>query len=410
MKENEPARQIEQLSVNELRFSENNSRTHSGDQIEQIAASIREFGFTNPVLIDADGIIIAGHGRVLAARAIGLSHVPCLRLDYLTDTQKRAYIIADNRLALNAGWDETILGIELADLQALDFDIELTGFSDAEFGELLNIDTVQKERCHPDELPEKEEAAVSKRGDIWVLGKHRVMCGDATISSDVNAVLAGVTVDIVCTDPPYCSGGFQESGKSAGSVGSAAPHKKITNDRLSTRGYQALLKTAFSNLAAQYLYAFTDWRMWIYLFDIVESSGYGVRSMIVWDKGTPGMGRGWRSQHELIMWGCQKTPPFSKHASGAGNVLHEKRTGNIHHTTEKPVDIIESLLSNTPFANVVADPFNGSGTTLIACERLGRIYRGIELDPLYVDTTVRRWQQYTGKKALHADTGEAFPG
>ncbi len=161
----------------------------------------------------------------------------------------------------------------------------------------------------------------------------------------------------------------------------------------------ALLKTAFLNVDATYIYSFTDWRMWVYLFDVVESSGYGVRSMIVWDKGTPGMGRGWRSQHELIMWGVRKVAPFDKHASGVGNVIQDKRTGNPLHTTQKPVELIRSLLENTPFAKAVADPFMGSGTTMIAAEEAGRTCYGLERDPGYVDVAVLRWERFTGEKA-----------
>lgn len=396
---------IEILAIDALAPYARNSRTHDEAQVAQIAASIREFGFTNPVLVDGDGGIIAGHGRVMAARTLGLAEVPCVRLAHLTETQKRAYVIADNKLALNAGWDEEMLRLELADLQGMAFDVGLLGFSDAEMRALL-ADTGGA--TDADAVPDTQAQAISSVGDVWLLGPHRLACGDCTVALAVEKLLAGGSVDLICTDPPYCSGGFQETAKSSGSVGTSATHKLIANDTLSTRGYIALLKSAFSQFDAPYLYAFTDWRMWVNLFDVVESSGFGVRSMIVWDKGSPGMGRGWRSQHELVMWGCKQTPPFDKHASGVGNVIWSKRTGNIHHTTEKPVDVMAHLLNNVPFAKVVADPFSGSGTTMIACEQLGRVYRGMELDALYVDVSIRRWQSFTGQSATLSGTNKTF--
>jgi len=245
-------------------------------------------------------------------------------------------------------------------------------------------------------------------GDVWLLDRCRLMCGDCTVPASVLILLAGGSVDLICSDPPYCSGGFQDAGKSSGSVGTNAPHKQIANDRLSSRGYAALLKNAFSLFGARFLYAFTDWRMWVHLFDVVESSGFGVRSMIVWDKTSPGMGRGWRAQHELIMWACKETPPFDKFAPGMGNVIQCKRTKNEHHTTEKPVPLIEGLIANVPFVRSVADPFNGSGTTLLACENLGLVYYGMELDPGYVDVSIIRWQALTGAQAILADDGRTF--
>lgn len=398
---------IEHLPIGGLLPYARNSRTHSPEQIGKVADSIRRFGFTNPVLIRGNGIV-AGHGRVMAARQLGLDTVPVIRLDHLTEDEARAYVIADNKLAELAGWDDDLLALELRDLQEHDFDLALTGFSDDELKELLFVEP--EAQADADAVPPAPTIPVTKPGDVWVLGEHRIMCGDSTQSADVEKLLGGGAVDLICTDPPYCSGGFQESGKSSGSVGTSAAHKMVANDTLSTRGYIALLKSAFGLLGAPFLYAFTDWRMWVYLFDVAESSGFGARSMIVWDKGTPGMGRGWRAQHELVLWGCKETPPYSNKFPGAGNVLKSKRTGNIHHTTEKPVDVMVALLENAPFAKVVADPFNGSGTTMIACEQVGRIYRGMELDALYVDVAVKRWQDYTGRRAVHSVTGEPFPG
>ena len=228
-----------------------------------------------------------------------------------------------------------------------------------------------------------------------------MFCGDATSATDVSRVLAGAKPTCILTDPPCCSGGFQESGKSSGSVGTTARPKQIANDRLSTRGCQALICVALKRFqCARCLYVFTDWRMWVNLFDIVEASGFGVRSMICWDKGSPGMGRGWRAQHELIMWACKETPPFDKHASGQGNVIAAARTGNEYHTTEKPVALLTTLLTNTPLTTVIADPFLRSGSKLITAEQLDRTVYGLDLDPLYYQVAIDRWEAFTGQQAV----------
>ncbi|MDH5525169.1 MAG: site-specific DNA-methyltransferase [Desulfobulbaceae bacterium] len=400
--------QVELKKIDSLIPYRKNARTHSEEQIRQLAASLKEFGWTNPVLVDGKNGVIAGQGRLMAAKSLGMEEAPVIELAGLTATQKRAYILADNKLAELAGWDKNLLCLELNDLQELDFDLSLIGFAAGEISSMLADGGILQRYTDPDDVPPPPVAPITRPGDVWLCGDHRVMCGDGTVADNVKILLDGGTVDLICTDPPYCSGGFQESGKSPGSVGTSAAHKMIANDTLSTRGYMALLKSAFSNFGAKYLYAFTDWRMWIYLYDVAESSGFGARSMIVWDKCSPGMGRGWRAQHELVLWGCKQTAPFDKHASGVGNVLREKRTGNKNHTTEKPVEIIETLLANVPFAKRVADMFNGSGTTLIACEQLGRQYFGMEIDPLYVDVTICRWQNFTGKKAVLESTGQPF--
>jgi len=401
---------VQQVPVDQVRPYGANPRKND-QAVAAVAKSIREFGFRQPIVVDEDMVILVGHTRLKAARRLGLATVPVHVAEGLTRAQKKAYRIADNRLNDLAEWNEELLAIELEDLKLDGYDVELTGFSETEMSRLLGDGATGIEGLtDPDAVPEAQAEAITKPGDVWLLGRHRLMCGDSTLSGDVERLLVGATVDLVCTDPPYCSGGFQENGKSSGSVGTSAKHKMVANDTLSTRGYSALLKSAFSLFGAQYLYAFTDWRMWIYLFDVSESSGFGVGSMIVWDKGTPGMGRGWRAQHELVLWGCKQTAPFDKHAPGVGNVLHGKRTGNFHHTTEKPVDVVAALLQNVPFVRTVADPFNGSGTTMIACEQVGKEYRGMEMDALYVDVAVRRWQQFTGKKATLEATGREFPG
>jgi DNA modification methylase len=228
-------------------------------------------------------------------------------------------------------------------------------------------------------------------------GGHRLACGSS--SEDGGGISLGA-VDLVLTDPPYCSGGFQEAGRSQGSVGTAAKHKQIANDRLSSRGFAFLINAAVFSIQAQFFYIFTDWRMWVYLFDAAEAAGAGVRSMITWNKGTPGMGLGWRSQHELVMWATRAAPPYPKGFPGIGNVISLARQKNDLHTTQKPVELIQILLQGAPFARSVADPFVGSGTTIIACELEGRSCKASELDPQYVDVAVRRWQAFAGKTAV----------
>ena len=238
----------------------------------------------------------------------------------------------------------------------------------------------------------------SKRGQVFALGDHRLMCGDATNAEDVTQVTDGDKPQMVLTDPPYCSGGFQEAGKKQGSVGTRG-EEMITNDVLSTRGYIALMSRVLGNSGAGLVYVFTDWRMWVTLFDVTESNGYGVRAMVVWDKGSPGMGRGWRSQHELILCGSKVTQPFDPHKA-QGNVIQAKRTGNIQHATEKPVDLIVTILEVSDICETVYDPFVGSGTTIIAAEKLGRRCYAMEIEPRYVDVAIRRWEDFTGQKAV----------
>ena len=279
------------------------------------------------------------------------------------------------------------------DLAAMFPDVDLAGILAPEPEALID----------PDDVPELLVEPVSQYGDVWMLGRHRLMCGDSTVAADVERLLGGAKVDSIVTDPPYSSGGFQESDRSAGSKGTAAVYKPIRNDRLSTRGYQALIKGTLAlvpvSVSVSVVYVFTDWRMWVNLFDVVESSGYGVRSMIVWNKEFPGMGMGWRSQHELIMCATRENGMWSKHMGPQGNVITLKRDPSVEHPTMKPVALLDTVLETTPFAETVYDPFVGSGTTIIAAERQGRACWAMELEPRYVDASVKRWEDYTGGQA-----------
>jgi DNA modification methylase len=399
-----PAEKIERRPIGELLAYPQNPMLHSDEQVQQIAKSITEYGWTIPVLVDEAGVLIAGHARVRAAQLLGITEVPTMVARGWTAEQKKSYRIFDNQAPRLADWNVDLLRIELNDLKLSNYPLELTGFDNLQLVQFMAGVPTGKDH---EATPEPPAKPVSRKGDLWLLGEHRLLCGDATNAEDVERLLSGTSIDLILMDPPYCSGGFQESNKAIGSVGTSAPHKQIANDRLSSRGYQSLLKMAISNIGAPYLYAFTDWRMWLWLFDVAESSGYGVRSMIVWDKGTPGMGKGWRSQHELIMWASKDVAPF-EYKDGIGNVLQCDRTGNLHHTTEKPIEIIGKLLDVAAFARTVMDPFNGSGTTLLGCEKALRRGFGMELDPAYCDVAMLRWQEMTGKTARHADTGLTY--
>lgn len=271
---------------------------------------------------------------------------------------------------------------------------------DKELGDALHNDLNE-----PDDIPEtpEAEAVISQKGDLWILGRHRVVCGDATNEQDRELLLDGAHPEILLTDPPYCSGGFQESGRITGSIGSKQSDGKggfttptISSDNLSTRGYQVLMKNVLGATDIKVAYIFTDWRMWIYLFDLVEGSGLGVRNMIVWNKQSPGMGNGWRAQHELIMFAHRTKPKWDNH-KGYGNVLEATHSGNELHPTQKPVEILEKLLDNTQWAEGVLDTFGGSGTTLIAAESVGQQAFLMEMEPAFVDTIVRRYIRTTGK-------------
>ena len=238
----------------------------------------------------------------------------------------------------------------------------------------------------------------AERGQVWQLGRHRLMCGDSTSAEDVARLLDGAKPECILTDPPYSSGGWQDAMRPTSKGTKSKTNNQITNDKLSTRGYMALLRQVLHGVSGAVIaYIFTDWRMWVNTYDVAESSGYGVRSMIVWDKQTMGMGLGWRAQHELILCVARANGLWKDHMrTMGGNVISMQRVKNEHHATEKPVDLIDRLLLGTPFADLIYDPFVGSGTTLIAAERQGRTCYAMEIEPRFIDTCIARWEQYTG--------------
>ncbi len=378
-----------------------NARTVNARSVDAVAASLKEFGWRQPIVCDEKDVIIAGHKRLLGAQKLGLTHVPVHVAAGLTPAQVKAYRLMDNRSNQNSEWDLELLQAEMAELVGK-IELELTGFEQIEIAKML-ADSLAGD---PDEIPPPAPEPISRTGDRWLCGAHVVLCGDATSPEAVARLLGGAKPDMVLTDPPYCSGGFQEAGKAAGGVGTRGA-EMIANDTLSTRGYMALLRAVLHNVRGGIVYIFTDWRMWINLFDVVESSGFGVRNMIVWDKGSAGMGQGWRMQHELIMCGVRVKNPFNP-KKAQGNVIQAKRTGNHLHATEKPVDLLVRVIEVTDQAKTICDPFCGSGSVMIAAHQTGRVFYGMELMPGYADVSVMRWQTFTGQRATLDGDGRTF--
>lgn len=387
-----------------------NPNTHPTEQVKLLGKIIQATGWRQPITVSKrSGFIVKGHGRLLAARMAGLTHAPVDYQEYSTEAEEYADLVADNRLAELSEIDNAMLVNIFQDIDLSELPAELTGYTEDEIGDLtaalaeeLESDVDEKEE---DNILEEALEVITKPGDIWIVGRHRVMCGDSTNPEHRDKFFNGDMPEILLTDPPYCSGGFQESGKKGGSIGTDTKFKwdqgtpMIANDTLSTRGFQALVKQAINGTPCTIAYIFTDWRMWIYLFDLVEGSGFGVRNMIVWNKNSIGMGVGWRTKHELIMFGLKTKPNFDKR-KGYGNVLDCKRSLNPFHPTQKPVELIEMILDNTAWAKGVYDPFGGSGTTLIAAEKKNQEAYIMELEPKYVDTIVRRYILATGKKNI----------
>lgn len=380
-----------------------NARTHSDAQVAQIAASIREFGWTNPILVDAGDGIIAGHGRLMAARKLGMDAVPVIELAGLSEAQKRALVIADNKLALNAGWDEELLGLELADLVALGFDLALTGFDELEIARLTSPGSAGL--TDPDAIPDVPEAPVSRHGDLWLLGNHRLICGDSTNAADVAAVLGNVQPHLLVTDPPYGVSYDPAWRERFGTGADLATGKVLNDDRADWREAWALFPGDVMYVWHGALHATT-------VAASLEVSGFAVRAQIIWDKTRLVIGRGdYHWQHEPAWYAVRK----GKTGHWAGDrkqttvwaIPHRKSpTG---HGTEKPVECMKRPIENNSSpGQAVYEPFCGSGTTIIAAEMTGRVCHAIELDPRYVDVAIRRWQDFTGLDATLDGDGVDF--
>jgi len=383
-------RKLEWRSVSTLIPYARNSRTHSDEQIAQIAASIKEFGWTNPILIDGDNGIIAGHGRLSAARKLGHEEVPVIELKDLTETQRKAYIIADNRLALNAGWDNEMLTIELNDLLADNFALDILGFDPKELSALLEPEVVEG-LTDEDAVPDVPDEPKTKLGDIYQLGNHRLMCGDSTSVDAVEALLQGQRADMVFTDPPYNVAFNGRSGK----------FDVIKNDDLPDDQFAQFIQDwlqTFEAFRPNSYYICCNWAF----YGILQSA-LKPKACIVWAKNVFGLGRGYRHQHEFIVFDGLIDPDI-KNESDLWNIAKDSK---YVHPTQKPVAISERAIKNsTKSKNIVLDYFGGSGSTLIACEKQNRHARLMELDPKYCDVIVKRWEDFTGKKAMLVNANE----
>lgn len=368
-----------------------NSRTHSAEQVAQIAASIREFGFTNPVLIDERNGIIAGHGRVLAAQKLGLDEVPAIQLSGLTDHQKKAYVIADNKLALNAGWDDEMLRVEFQELQEAGFDLELTGFTLDEIAG-LQIDEIEEGLTDEDAVPDAPETPVTVLGDVWQLGDHRVMCGDSTSIDAVEKLMAGQKADMVFTDPPYNVAFNGRSGK----------HEVIKNDNLADDVFVSFIDDVIQTIKAINPKVYYIWCNWKFYGVLQGKLDY--KACIVWAKNVFGMGNGYRHQHEF----CLFNGKIDEQVKNESDLWEIKKDSNYVHPTQKPVALSVRAFSNHIKLTNVLDLFGGSGSTLIGAEQTGRKAHIMELDPKYVDVIINRWQDFTGRLAVHAATGKTF--
>ena len=384
-----------------------NARTHSEEQVAQIAGSIAEFGFVNPVLVGDDGVIVAGHGRVLAARKLGLSEVPVIVLSHLTPTQRRALMIADNQIATNAGWNDEMLAAELAALKDEAFDLDLLGFDDAEIDRLLA--GTDDETADLDEAPEPPAEPVSRPGDLWICGEHRVLCGDATVLADVEKVLGGELADMAFTDPPY-NVNYANTAKDK----LRGKNRPILNDALG-EDFGALLYDACVNiltLTKGAVYICMSSSELDRLQKAFREAGGKWSTFVIWAKNTFTLGRSdYQRQYEPILYGWKDgTDHYWCGARDQGDVwFFDKPHKNDLHPTMKPVALVERAIRNSSKSrDIVLDPFGGSGTTMIAAEHAGRRARLIELDPKYVDVIVQRWQGQTDQAAKLGGSGDSF--
>lgn len=393
--------------VSELIPYARNARTHSDEQVARIAASIKEFGWTNPILIDGENGIIAGHGRVLAARKLGLEKVPTIELSGLTEAQKRAYIIADNRLALDAGWDEEMLKLEFAELEKEGFELSKTGFSDEEIREMMADLDREVDGVEDVETPEPPKNPKTKRGEIWILGTHRLMCGDSTSVEDVQEVMGGVLADLWLTDPPY-NVAYQGKTKDA---------LTIQNDEMDDESFRCFLVSAYS--AADSVLkegaAFYIWHADSEGFNFrgaCRDVGWKVRECLIWSKNAFVLGRqDYQWQHEPCLYGWKDGAAHNWYSDRSQTTILEfdRPNRNVEHPTMKPVGLFQYLIGNsTKPGDIVLDSFGGSGTTLIACEQTGRSARIIELDPCYCDVIIERWQNLTGQRAVRESDKVAY--
>jgi DNA modification methylase len=394
----EMSEELKLVDIDKLVPYARNSRTHSDEQIKQIQASIREFGFVNPVLIDGKFNIIAGHGRILAAKAEGIEKVPCVFVSHLTEAQKKAYMLADNKLALNAGWDMEMLKIEIEELQGLDFDLSLTGFDDLEISAMFdeNKEVVEDDFDVDAAIPEEP---ITKLGDVWLLGKHRLACGDSTSGEVFVKLMAGQEADLVLTDPPY----------NVDYVGKTKDSLKIENDKMQDEQFLQFLTDAFTRM-----YEHSKKGAAIYIFHsdsegynfrtAFKQAGYSLRQCLIWVKNSLVMGRqDYQWKHEPILYGWKDGASHAWYADRKQTTLVEfdRPQKSAEHPTMKPIGLCGYFIANSSKeGDIVLDTFGGSGSTLIACEQIGRTCYIVELDEKYCDVIIKRYETFTGEKAV----------
>ena len=375
---------IEYIKTEELQGYKTNTRTHSSEQVQQLANSITEFGFTNPVLIDGERQIIAGHGRLAAAKKLLMDEIPCIVLDHLSDEQRRAYVIADNKLALNAGWDEDLLKLELSALDRIGFDLSVLGFDVNELsGLIIDEDAITGGLTDEDDVPEVAENPVSKVGDLWLLGNHRVMCGDSTSATDINLLMNGIKPDLIHTDPPYGMNAVTKSGVLS---------KNYKTDIMGDDNPD-VAKEAFNLIHSMFPESKQIWWGANYYSSVLPDS----ECWLVWDKNN---GESDQTDCELAWANFRSVVRQFTQASEKTNRVHP---------TQKPVSLMEWIIKRFKLeSKTIADYFGGSGSTLIAAEKHNIDCFMMEFDPKYVDVIVKRWQEYTGKEAFHEVSGQKF--
>ena len=400
----DPAEKIEKWAIEKLIPYARNARTHSDEQVGQIAASIREWGWTTPVLVDEDGGIIAGHGRTMAAKRLGMREVPVMVARGWSDAKKRAYVLADNKLALNAGWDDSMLALELKELGEAGFDLDLTGFSLDEINALTPLE-VDPGLTDEDAVPEAPEEPTTRLGDVWILGQHRLMCGDSTSIDDMQKLTDNQLVDMWLTDPPY-------NVAYEGGTGLT-----IQNDDMGDDQFRQFLRDAYvtADTVLKPGAVFYIWHADLEGYNFrgaAKDAGWKVRQCLIWKKSSLVMGRqDYHWKHEPCLYGWKE---------GAGHLWasdrkqttileFDKPSRNGEHPTMKPVGLFEyQMLNNTKGGDIVLDSFGGSGTTIIAAEKNGRRGYLMELDPKYCDVIIKRWEEYTGKNAINSICGREF--
>jgi DNA modification methylase len=423
-------RRVEIIEVSRLTAYKGNARTHSKKQIQQIADSIGRFGFLNPILIDDAGQIIAGHGRAEAAKLLGITAVPAVRISHLSEAEKRAYILADNRLAEKAGWDREILAIEMQGLIDLDFEVELTGFSTADVDIVLD-DAAEAQGGPPapeDKVPDAPAAAaaVSRPGDLWVLGSHHLLCGNALDAVAYQTLMAGEVAEMVFTDPPY---NVPIDGHVSGHGRFRHREFAMACGEMSEGDFTAFLRTVFEHLVGASKdgaihFICMDWRHMAEMLAAGRAVYSDLKNLVIWNKTNAGMGSFYRSKHELVFaWKVGAGSHINNFELGqhgrhrtnvwdyAGvNTMRRDRLWELAmHPTVKPVAMVADAIKDcSRHKGIILDPFMGSGTTLVSAERTGRRARGIELDAAYVDVAIQRWQSYTGKPATLVATGQTF--